>query len=326
MEAGALPTDQDLASLRKLVARVAGAVATGVGVLGFVAVVGGASYWWRFSSAGLPADESVADLTHSQLLVLGVRELFPFMAILTVEAVALYLLEGAVAGTIEIGLLGRLSRYADAHKASREEWVTRVRVVTTLLAVPVAVIADGILAQRRTVLSLLLIAVIALVLAIIALIYAGDSSAPFQKFLLAAMATTALFGMSSGASRTAEAPQVRPVVIVTEDGRALAGLYVSASSDEVYVGEVCAKLGEADLGDDNTGSLLEVPRDKITLMLIGNNELLDQAISRESSLLSSVPQLSSVTAAAAAAVAPPPAARTGGRRCTSPSAALGIGS
>jgi hypothetical protein len=114
MEAGALPTDQDLASLRKLVARVAGAVATGVGVLGFVAVVGGASYWWRFSSAGLPADESVADLTHSQLLVLGVRELFPFMAILTVEAVALYLLEGAVAGTIEVGLLGQLSRYADA--------------------------------------------------------------------------------------------------------------------------------------------------------------------------------------------------------------------
>lgn len=201
-----------------------------------------------------------------------------------------------------------------------------MRVTTTLLAVPVAVIADGILAQRRTVLSLLLIAAIAGVLAVIALIYAGDSSAPFQKFLLAAMGTTALFGMCSGASRTAEAPQVRPVVIVTEAGRALAGLYVSASSDEVYVGEVCAKLGEADLGDDNTGSLLEVPRDKITLMLIGNNELLDRAISRESSLLSSLPQLSSVSITAAAAVAPPPAARTGGRPCTNPSAARGIGS
>ncbi len=326
MEAGALPTDRDLASLRKLVARVAGVVATGVGVLGFVAVVGGASYWWRFSSAGLPADESVADLTHSQLLVLGVRELLPFMAILIVEAVALYLLEGAVGGTIEIGLLGRLSRYADAHKASREELVTRVRVTTTLLAVPVAVIADGFLAQRRTVLSMLLIAVIALVLALIAVIYAGDSSAPFQKFLLVAMGTTALFGMCSGASRTAEAPQVRPVVIVTDDGRPLAGLYISASSNQVYVGEVCAKRHEADLGDDNTGSLIEVPRDKITLMLIGNNELLDQAISRESSLLSSLPQLSGVSTTAAATAAPPSAAQTGGRRCTDPSAASGIGS
>jgi len=69
-QAGASPPSDD-SSLRAIVVRVAGAATTGIGVLGFVALVGGADYWLRFSSSGLPADETVADLSRNQLLVIG---------------------------------------------------------------------------------------------------------------------------------------------------------------------------------------------------------------------------------------------------------------
>jgi hypothetical protein len=65
------------ASLRDLVLRVAGFIGTGVGVLGFVALVGGADFWLRFSSAGLPADEAVGDMANSQLVVVGTRTSSP---------------------------------------------------------------------------------------------------------------------------------------------------------------------------------------------------------------------------------------------------------
>jgi hypothetical protein len=48
----------------------------------------------------LPADEAVADLSHSQLLVVGIRELCPFIVIVLIEVVALYLGEQAVKGDL----------------------------------------------------------------------------------------------------------------------------------------------------------------------------------------------------------------------------------
>jgi hypothetical protein len=316
----------DNGSLRAIVIRVAGAVATGIGVLGFVALVGGSDYWLRFSSAGLPADETVSDLSNSQLLVVGARELFPFLAIAVVEVVFLYLLEQGVRGTLRVGPLGRLAAFADSKEARLEvdprgDLVTRVRVVLSLLAIPIGVGADALLADRITIPSLALVAAVAMVLSLIVLLYAGDSGASFTKFVLTALAASAVFGLFSGASRTAEAPDVRPVALVL-DGKPLAGIFVAASADQVFIGEVCTHGRGSETGNGSTGSLLDLPRKDVSLMLIGNNARLREAITREHSLLDALPTLTTIKQTALDAVAPPLKSHVGGVACTGPSPAL----
>jgi hypothetical protein len=172
------PPPSDDSSLRAIVVRVAGAVTTGIGVLGFVALVGGADYWLRFSSSGLPADETVADLSRNQLLVVGARELFPFLVIAVVEVVLLYLLEQTVKGRIKVRPLARVahrlqrSRTPDDVEDTRKDLI-RVRVALSLVAIPVAVVAHALLAERDTFASLALIAVVATGLALMVALYAG---------------------------------------------------------------------------------------------------------------------------------------------------------
>jgi hypothetical protein len=121
----------------------------------------------------------------------------------------------------------------------------------------------------------------------------------------------------AAASRVTEAPYVRPVAMVL-NGKPLAGIYITASNDHVFIGEVCVAGHGSERGNAATGSLVDVPRDEISLMMIGNNAGLEQAIQREQSLLQSLPRLARITGTQIAAVAP----TQGQAACTGPSAAL----
>jgi hypothetical protein len=60
---------------------VLGAIATGIGVAGFAAVVGGIVVWLRFDALHLPADTAVAAMPRTELIVIGVSTLLPFIAL-----------------------------------------------------------------------------------------------------------------------------------------------------------------------------------------------------------------------------------------------------
>jgi hypothetical protein len=60
---------------------VLGVIASSIGVVGFVAVVGGMVVWIRFDSLHLPADTVVASIPRTTLIVLGLATLIPFIVL-----------------------------------------------------------------------------------------------------------------------------------------------------------------------------------------------------------------------------------------------------
>lgn len=68
------------AATRSQVVAVLGAIASAIGVIGFVAVVGGMVYWLRFDHLHLPADTMVADIPQRALVATGLSTLLPFIA------------------------------------------------------------------------------------------------------------------------------------------------------------------------------------------------------------------------------------------------------
>jgi hypothetical protein len=58
-----------------------GAIAGSVGVVGFVAVVGGIVVWLRFDALNLPADAVVASIPRTDLVVIGLATLIPFIVL-----------------------------------------------------------------------------------------------------------------------------------------------------------------------------------------------------------------------------------------------------
>jgi hypothetical protein len=236
-----------------------------------------------------------------------------------VEALVLFLIEEALQGRITVPPLSYVARYAARHDpigASRGTLVVYARTLMALASVGLAVGTDLLLSKRWTQYSLGLTIAVALGLAVAVLVFARDAS--FTRFLLTALTATAAFSLYAGASRTAEAPEVRPVALVL-DGKPLAGLYVAASSEQLLIGEVCAASPSSENGNTNTGSLVDLPRSHVSLTLVGSNAPLREAIVREQSLLDSLPKLSPVNAGQLASVEPalPSRATT---PCTGPSA------
>jgi hypothetical protein len=67
--------------LTGIVVNVLGAVATGVGVTGAVAVVGAAIFWARFDAIGVPPVQAVTAMPRTELLVQGAQEMIIFVLI-----------------------------------------------------------------------------------------------------------------------------------------------------------------------------------------------------------------------------------------------------
>ena len=84
------PSSRQLGEL--LLKLLAGAVSA-LGLAGFVAVLGGAVVWVRLHSAQLPADQAVAVIPKSQLIVTGAAPLVLFLLLGAVAVVGVYVTE-----------------------------------------------------------------------------------------------------------------------------------------------------------------------------------------------------------------------------------------
>lgn len=72
---------------------VAAAVASGLGVLGFVAFAGGVVLWTRFKEMGLPADHALSLVPKAELLSTGADFLVPAVLVAAVLVVVVYVLD-----------------------------------------------------------------------------------------------------------------------------------------------------------------------------------------------------------------------------------------
>jgi hypothetical protein len=97
-ETAAPPTGVGRA-LGQLVLRAIPPIASAVGFVGFVAVLGAAIEWVRFSSAGLPADQAVRVAARPELVATGAVSLIAFTIVGLLAVMVAYLADPRAEGT-----------------------------------------------------------------------------------------------------------------------------------------------------------------------------------------------------------------------------------
>jgi hypothetical protein len=274
-----------------LLLRTLGGIAGGVGVLGFVVLVGGTIVFARLSAAGLPADEAVGDMPRDALLVIGAKALLPFGV-------------GVVLGSVALFGIDRLLRRRDRR---------RVR-----FGIAIAVAVGGVVLHVLLVLSthaapvwwtyLLLAGLAAALVGLVALVALNED---VVWFLLAGILAAGLFSETSVLIRTFSLTTVRPVALELNDGSVLGGVYLAETATQVLVGETCTDPHDQNIGDASTGFMRVVAREQVKALVIGTNGSLAEGIRREPQLAASLPGAPKLTAVHGAST---------GQWCTSPAA------
>jgi len=256
-----------------VLARALGALAGGIGVLGFVVLIGGTITYARFSAAGLPADEAVSNVPRAALLALGAKSLTPFAVLVILGAVVLFIVD----------------RPGDTRSASRR--LMRHRLIT-VSAMAMCGLALHVLLTISTgahppwwtyVIALAAAALLVTLIAFTVKIMA------FHWYVLATVIAAGLFAETSELIRTYAQPTVRPVAVALRSGGApIAGMYIAETGSQVFIGEVCTIPGYVDQGEGAFGYMQVVPRAEIVAMAIGTNSNLPASIAREQGLLATV--------------------------------------
>lgn len=257
-----------------LAIQIAGGIAAGIGVLGFVTLVGGAVVSAQLSGAGLPASRAVANVPRTDLLAIGARLLTPFAGVLGLAFLAVYFVERGG------------DRSGDGSEERRVSVLARMGIVAALTIAGLALtLLDAHSVNASSWVWLACIAVAGLA----AITMWAVRNQTFWRFVALGTVMGAIAALVSGYALTQAQPDVRPVALVEADGRVLVGVFAAANNDEVDVGEVCTHGHDANRGDPSVGSLLVVPRHDVAAMAIGTNGSLSSGIERESGLLNSLP-------------------------------------
>jgi hypothetical protein len=276
--------------------KVLGAVAAGVGVLGFVTLVGGAILHAQLSAAGLPSDQAVSALPQSTLLVVGARLLVPLLSVVALFLSVLWLIENTprlpgapgvrsvgVAGLLGLGVIGAEIDTARAHGAA---------------------------------LYYILPIFVAVVLGVGIWFFGIRGRDDFRLFAILTTIGATLFVSAGGYAISYLAPTVRPVAVARTSGPPVVGIYAAANGSEVEVGEVCQQRRGSNGGSGRSGVLVVIPRSDVQEIVLGTNGSLADALAREHDLLRSLPGNSGARGSVVTASA------SNGARCTGAVAAL----
>jgi hypothetical protein len=242
-------------------------VATSVGVLAFVTLVGGAIQYAQAAALGLPADQVVAAMPQSTLLVVGARFMIPVLLIIALLLAAVRLGEGSA---------GKYYK--------RARWVGAATLGVAgigFLVVDVAR-ADG---SKLAYAGPLVIWVI-----LLAIIYViGIRHHPgFRTYAAVTSTATAIFAGAFAVVLASSAPAVRAVGIDRKQGPPVTGLYAASNSNEVLVGQACQTRTESRRGSKLSGVLIRVPRDDINAVFVTTNGSVKDALDRQPALLDEV--------------------------------------
>lgn len=223
-------------NLNDVIRNVVAAIATAVGVVGLLAVVGGAVTWLRFSQTGLPTQTALSVTPKHDLISLGATGLVIFVGLATL----------IVAGLFAINPTGEPGRWT--------------RVVAALLVVGAfyyVVLASDF--ERRSE-AILLVAAAALAVGCLRVASATDDR--FVPFGLAVFFAVLLFGAAVTYRKESDHPSVQPAAVLQGKAQdAFVGYFVAATDDRIYL----ARLTDG----DEPGALYDVKRDAETRLAVG---------------------------------------------------------
>jgi hypothetical protein len=259
---------------------------TGVGVLGFTTLVGGAIFYAQMSAVGLPSDQIVSALPRSTLLVVGARFIIPLLAGLWLVLVVLGFGESWALSAAD-SKRPAIRRWG---KRRPLKWARFFRFVGIALLLVIGawfIIAD--LGRTSSSVFIWLLLFVLLAVSTIAVWAVGIVGMPrFLVFATAASVAAAVFATALGTTLASVAPAVRAVAIARTDGTSVAGVYAAATSNDVLVGEICAQHQGSTRGNKLSGALIVVPRSDIKRMVVTTNGSLLDALNREPTLVEAV--------------------------------------
>ena len=225
------------------VGQVAAAVAASAG---FVYLIGGIVMWLRFREADLPADQAVSLMSRQQLLVVGLR---------------LMVLPALATGVLAWMATSRTSPRDPAvdepwHKTLRRrvrEVSMRHRVGVALLAALLLVLELGLPATWA---SLGWAAAAAMVIGVRLHQIRHPERHPKPRLTMALVAVAAA-GLVSLARQLDQPVQLLSADVALDDGSSRGGVFVSASGDDVF------------LGDTAMHKIVALPRTHVTSVTVG---------------------------------------------------------
>jgi len=244
-------------------------VATSVGVLAFVTLVGGAISYAQAAALGLPADQVVAAMPQSTLLVLGARFMIPVLLI--------------------IGVLLAAVRLGEDYAGESSNWARWAGTAILGCVGIVFLLVDVARADGSGVAYAAPLAIWAILLAVIYFVgIRGDPRPGFWTYATATATATAVFAAAFAVVLASSAPAVRAVGIDRKEGPPVTGLYAASNSDEVLVGQACQARTASRRGSKLSGVLIRVPRDDISDVVLTTNGSVQDALARQPALLEKV--------------------------------------
>ncbi|MDQ5807060.1 MAG: hypothetical protein M3320_00115 [Actinomycetota bacterium] len=254
-------------------APVIAAIASGLGVIGFVTFVGGAIQYGRFAGAGLPASEAVSVIPAQTLIVLGAEALAYAVLIGLGYAAIVFIVREATSteGDETSGLLRGPSNWKRAglmfaYLLAAGAGIGLIQGVPSDAGWTVGVVAAGLVTA----------AVAALV---------ARRTASVVWLTTVTFVAVGLFSVGSRVGRAWENEDVRAAALVRENKKAMIGFYVGETSDRVYIGRINTgrpteagnfAVDEEELREENR--IVGISRDQITDLAIGPPRALSEAL------------------------------------------------
>lgn len=244
------------------IAPILGAVATGIGVLGFVTFVGGAIDWARFHATGLPQEQALAVVPTQDLVVVGARTLVPAV-VAGLLAGALYAIGQALAGTPEQRISNaRLLARAEAHAST-----TRAVFLVSWFVV-FAVGAFLITLETFGALQFLVFVPLALILAGLTWTVA-KATARFAYLALTLFLALSVFMGGIAYARALDTPELRAAALVRQNQKAIIGFFVAENAGRVYLARLDGESLEENVIDRSSARLIGVDKDQVTDLEVG---------------------------------------------------------
>jgi hypothetical protein len=244
-------------------------VATSVGVLAFVTLVGGAISYAQAAALGLPADQVVAAMPQSTLLVVGARFMIPVLLI--------------------IGVLLAAVRAGEDYAGENSNWIRWAGTAVLGGVGIIFLLVDVARADGSGVAYAAPLVIWAILLAVIYLVgIRGDPRPGFWTYATVTSTATAVFAAAFAVVLASSAPAVRAVGIDRKEGQPVTGLYAASNSDEVLVGQACQARTASRRGSKLSGVLIRVPRDDISDVFVTTNGSVQDALARQPALLDKV--------------------------------------
>ncbi len=248
-----------------LLLKVAGAIGTGVGVVGFVTLVGGAIEWVRFREAGLPAIQAVSAVPKAELIATGAAAIVPVIAVTIPLILVLLLLDrplkwlnkrgpgaGGVLRVLVLSIPAALAAYFLAEKLS-----AYVYIAAFFLAATLAGFSDWVRAERARA--------------------AGTSA--FGWYAAMVLISAGVFASIVGFVDTLDRPKVQSAAVLRKgEDRATPGLYVAETADRIYLGEAVVESEDPVKGKAPNGRILVIPRDVVAGFGVGTYAPLKAAL------------------------------------------------